>query len=61
MLRLRGLPMASGTYLFSFSVHSADHRTNYHRLDHCFPIAVKADRNFEGCCHIPTQWEHEPQ
>ena len=55
-LRLEQLPMAAGTYLLSFSVHSADHRTNYHRLDHCFPIAVESDRNFEGCCFIPTQW-----
>jgi hypothetical protein len=60
-LRLSELPLASGTYLFSFSVHSADHRTNYHRLDHCFPIAVEADRNFEGCCRIPTAWSHEPE
>lgn len=56
VLRLERLAMASGTYLFSFSVHSADHKTNYHRLDNCFPVAVECDKNFEGCCHMPSSW-----
>ncbi|MDP6523760.1 MAG: ABC transporter ATP-binding protein [Kiritimatiellia bacterium] len=56
-LHLGELPMAAGTYLFSFSVHSADHRTNYHRLDNCFPIAVESTSSFEGVCFIPSRWE----
>jgi len=55
-LRIHELRMAAGTYLFSFSVHSADHRTNYHRLDNRFPIAVESDRPFEGCCYMPIVW-----
>jgi hypothetical protein len=52
--------MAAGTYLFSFSVHSADHKTNYHRLDNCFPIAVDSDKSFEGACYMPVKWgRHE--
>ncbi len=55
-LRLRDLRMASGAYLFSFSVHSADHRTNYHRLDHAFPLSIVADKPFEGVCYVENQW-----
>jgi ABC-type polysaccharide/polyol phosphate transport system ATPase subunit len=51
------LNLARGTYLFSFSVHSADHQINYHRLDHAFPIAVESSRRFEGLCHMPCVWD----
>ncbi|MDZ4198959.1 MAG: ABC transporter ATP-binding protein [Kiritimatiellia bacterium] len=59
-LTLDRMNMARGAYLFSFSVHSDDHRTNYHRLDHAFPIAVECDRDFEGVTHIPTHWSPVP-
>jgi energy-coupling factor transporter ATP-binding protein EcfA2 len=55
-LRLEQLDVGNGTYLLSFSVHSEDHRKNYHRLDHHFPISVKSDAGFEGC-HLPSSWE----
>jgi len=55
-LCIDSLSMATGTYLFSFSVHSADHRVNYHRLDNRFPIAVECEKAFEGCCHMPVKW-----
>jgi ABC-type polysaccharide/polyol phosphate transport system ATPase subunit len=55
-LRIDRLLMARGTYLLSFSVHSSDHRTNYHRLDHCFPIAIESETPFEGCCYMPCAW-----
>lgn len=55
-LRLPSLSLASGTYLFSFSVHSADHRINYHRLDQAFAIGVTADKPFEGMCYLPSEW-----
>lgn len=55
-LLLRELPMAAGLYLFSFSVHSADHRVNYHRLDNCFPITLECNRNFEGYAYMPSEW-----
>jgi ABC-type polysaccharide/polyol phosphate transport system ATPase subunit len=55
-LHLRDLPMATGLYLFSFSVHSSDHRVNYHRLDNCFPITVECSRNFEGYAYMPSEW-----
>jgi len=58
-LRLPQLSLASGTYLFSFSVHSADHSANYHRLDHAYAVAVEASRRFEGCCYLPSEWGFE--
>jgi lipopolysaccharide transport system ATP-binding protein len=58
-LRIENLPMSKGTYLFSFSVHSSDHKTNYHRLDNRYPIAVESTSSFEGVCHIPIQWGME--
>lgn len=55
-LRIDKLNMASDTYLLSFSIHSADHLTNYHRLDNGFPISVNSDKPFEGCCYMDTSW-----
>jgi ABC-type polysaccharide/polyol phosphate transport system ATPase subunit len=55
-LNLEELPMAKGSYMFSFSVHSEDHSKNYHRLDNCFPIAVECDREFEGYTYMPSSW-----
>ncbi|MDA0990832.1 MAG: Wzt carbohydrate-binding domain-containing protein, partial [Verrucomicrobia bacterium] len=54
-LTLDQLAMSTGTYLLSFSVHSADHTENYHRLDHAFPIAVEAPKDFEGT-YMPIRW-----
>jgi len=56
VLRLRELPMAAGLFLFSFSVHSADHRVNYHRLDNCFPVTITCSKNFEGYAYMPSEW-----
>ena len=59
-LHIEQLMMAKGTYLLSFSVHSADHKINYHRLDNCFPIAVESEKNFEGC-YMPCRWRKGSQ
>lgn len=58
-LIISDIPMAQGTYLFSFSVHSSDHRTNYHRVENCFPIAIESTRKFEGYTYMPSQWRVE--
>jgi ABC-type polysaccharide/polyol phosphate transport system ATPase subunit len=50
------LDLLSGAYLFSFSVHSQDHQTNYHRLDNALPITVRSERRYEGVCHMPVLW-----
>ena len=55
-LKFDHIALLAGAYLFSFSVHSADHTTNYHRLDHAFPITVTGGRPCEGVCHMPVGW-----
>ncbi len=55
-LALGPLTMAPGTYLFSFSVHSADHRIQFHRRDNAFSLAVEGVCGFEGC-YMPVIWE----
>lgn len=55
-LRIGELRMGQGDYLLSFSVHSADHKKNFHRLDHHALIQVTSDAAFEGC-YMPLQWE----
>lgn len=57
-LRIERLAMAGGDYLFSFSLHSADHRVNYHRLDNCFPVTVICPKRFEGT-YMPCSWSVE--
>ncbi|MFC1452282.1 ABC transporter ATP-binding protein [Verrucomicrobiota bacterium] len=56
-LTIEKVAMAAGTYFFSFSVHSWDHKTNFHRLDNCFPVAVESELSFEGCCYMPVHWD----
>lgn len=56
VLRLPSFDLAPGSYLFSFSVHSADHRTNYHRLDNVMAIGVESDKRIEGVVSMPSEW-----
>ncbi len=56
-LRMPDLALGNGIYLFSFSVHSWDHKTNYHRIDNAFPVAIKTDRVFDGCCYLQSAWD----
>ncbi|MEI8138257.1 MAG: ABC transporter ATP-binding protein [bacterium] len=59
VLKIPHLNLARGTYFFSFSVHSADHKVNYHRMDNAFAIGVDSVKNFEGICHMPSEWRVE--
>lgn len=54
-LHIRDIRLANGTYLLSVSVHSADHRINYHRLDNKYPFTVKGDKSFEGV-YMTNEW-----
>jgi ABC-type glutathione transport system ATPase component len=60
-LRIENVALASGSYLFSFSAHSADHRVSYHRLDHWAAIAFESPARSDGCCHFPSAWSHGPE
>ncbi len=55
-LDFSSLDLLTGAYLFSFSVHSQDHQTNYHRLDNAAPVTVRSERRYEGVCHMSVQW-----
>lgn len=56
ILDIDQLPLAAGNYLMSFSLHSADHSVNYHRLDHAFPVVISGGKQVDGCCYIPCRW-----
>ncbi len=56
-LNLPSLPMPTGLYIFSFSVHARDHKTHYHRIDNEFPIAIEGERRFEGYTYMDSKWE----
>ena len=57
-VRIPKLNLGKGIYLLSFSVHSADHLTNYHRLDNHHTIQITDGDGFDGA-YMPTEWEHE--
>jgi hypothetical protein len=50
------IDLAPGPYLLSCSIHSADHRINYHRLDHAHSIAVEGGKPVDGTCYMPCSW-----
>lgn len=56
-LVLRNLALGAGRYLFSFSVHSQDHRLQYHRVDNAFPLAIENQNVFEGSLSLESAWE----
>jgi ABC-type polysaccharide/polyol phosphate transport system ATPase subunit len=55
-LQFDHLNLAKGLYLFSFSIHSWDHKVNYHRRDNSFPIEVESAAPFEGYFYLPCRW-----
>lgn len=61
ILEIDDLNLATGNYLFSFSVHSDDHEENYHRLDNHYPIRVENSKEFEGGVYLPTRWGSSEQ
>lgn len=50
------IPLTRGKFLISFSLHSRDHKTNYHRLDNKFPIWISSKTNDDGIITIPSHW-----
>ncbi|MDD5556103.1 MAG: ABC transporter ATP-binding protein [bacterium] len=51
------LPLLEGKHYVSLSLHSRDHRTNYHRLDNWFSLWVDCPRRAEGTVNIACTWE----
>jgi ABC-type polysaccharide/polyol phosphate transport system ATPase subunit len=54
--RLGPLPLVAGNYLLSCSVHSSDHRKNYHRLDHAIAFAIMGQED-GGPVIVPVEWD----
>ena len=50
-------PILRGKYYLSFSLHSRDHRTNYHRLDNIFSIRIASDTKEEGFVNLRCAWQ----
>ena len=55
-VELPRLGLAAGHYLVSFAVHSPDHLTHYHRVDHALFIEVENRLAFDGCVELPSHW-----
>lgn len=55
-LRFHTDTIQAGVYLLSFSLHSADHMTNYHRLENHLLLRVTRKKPFDGLCFIPSEW-----
>ena len=47
----------TGIYLMSFSLHSRDHQTNYHRLDNCLSVRVNNPLGIDGIVKLPATFE----
>lgn len=56
-LILHSPPITRGKYRFSFSLHSRDHLTNYHRLENMHSIWVVPDSQKEGFLNLRSSWE----
>lgn len=48
--------LQAGDYLFSFALHSRDHKVNYHRLEHVLPFHLDKTREFDGVVTLPSRW-----
>ncbi|MBQ7666980.1 MAG: ABC transporter ATP-binding protein [Kiritimatiellae bacterium] len=48
--------LQAGDYSLSFALHSADHATNYHRVEHGFALHVRERKWFDGVVRLPVEW-----
>jgi ABC-2 type transport system ATP-binding protein len=58
-LTIGPIALARGKFFVSFSLHSRDHKTNYHRLDNKYTIWVSSKTNDEGIVAIKSRWSRE--
>lgn len=49
--------LRAGSYVMSFSLHSRDHKTNYHRLEQELPVFLEKVREFDGIAQFPVKWQ----
>ena len=48
--------LQAGDYALSFALHSADHATNYHRVEHGLALHVRERKWFDGVVRLPVSW-----
>ncbi len=58
-VKIPALQIQYGIYYFSLSVHSTDHRTQYHRLDNAFKFRVGGTSKSAGFLVLPCSMEIE--
>lgn len=57
MMELDTSTLCAGSYVMSFSLHSRDHKTNYHRLEHTLPVFLEKVREFDGIAQFPVSFK----
>lgn len=57
LLGLDTSTLHDGNYMVSFSLHSSDHKTNYHRLEQALPLHLPKRREFDGIATFPVTWK----
>lgn len=50
------LTLLQGKYYLSLAIHSADHKTHYHRRDNWYVFWVEPDRKADGFLNMPCKW-----
>lgn len=51
------LTLLQGKYYISLAIHSADHKSHYHRQENWYVFWVEPDRKADGFLNIPCKWE----
>jgi ABC-type polysaccharide/polyol phosphate transport system ATPase subunit len=60
-LTLEPLNLMRGKFFLSLALHSRDHQTHYHRLDHAWTFWVVSDSLAEGFVELPAAWRRLEQ
>ena len=58
-LVLEPLTLIEGNFVLSVSVHSEDHREQYHRREDWYPFAVRRTGGALGLFELPSRWERD--
>ncbi len=56
-LTIEPLNLLRGKFFLSLALHSRDHQTHYHRLDHAYVFWVVSDTRAEGFIELKNTWE----
>jgi ABC-type polysaccharide/polyol phosphate transport system ATPase subunit len=59
-LTINPLPLMAGHFFLSLSIHSWDHKVQYHRQEDLYPFLVRDTSEHKGIFHLNTAWELKP-